>query len=131
VTKGQLIAIVDDDASVRAALDDLLGSLGWPTRTFPSAESFLHSPFLSETRCLILDVQMPGVTGLELQERLTQLGFDMPIIFITAFPDELSKSRALRAGAVDFLFKLDLNERRLVDSLHTALSKRFGPPHRP
>jgi FixJ family two-component response regulator len=132
VTKAPLITIVDDDASIRAALEELVGSLGWRTCTFPSADSFLRSPLLAETRCLILDVQMPSMSGLELQQHLARLGFDIPIIFITAYPDEAAKSQALKAGAVGFLYKpMDLNERRLVDCLHAALSKRSDPDREP
>jgi FixJ family two-component response regulator len=130
--KAPLIAIVDDDAPVRTALEDLLGSLGWSTCTFSSAESLLHSRFLLEARCLILDVQMPNMSGVELQEHLTRLGLDIPIIFITAYPDEEAKSRALKAGAIEFLYKpKDLNEHRLVHCLHAALNRRGGPAPEP
>jgi FixJ family two-component response regulator len=119
-----LIAIVDDDASIRVALEDLLGSLGWRTCMFASAEAFLNSAVLSEIRCMILDVHMPDMSGIELQEQLIDRRLDIPIIFITAFPDETTKSRALKSGAVEFLYKpIDLNERRLVSCLHKALNK--------
>jgi FixJ family two-component response regulator len=120
-----LIAIVDDDDSVRTATESIVRSLGQETRTFPSAESFLQSPFL-ETSCLILDVQMPKMNGIQLQELLLRLGVNIPIIFITAYPDETDKSRALQAGAVGYLHKAFDLEQRLVDCLNKAL-KCDGP----
>jgi FixJ family two-component response regulator len=128
LTKALLIAIVDDDAAFRTAIDELISALGWPTRAFPSAEAFLRSADLQSTQCLILDVQMPHMGGFELQERLVILGFDIPIIFVTAYPDEALRARALEAGAVDLLYKAtNLNE-RFVDCLHAALNKRPRPP---
>jgi FixJ family two-component response regulator len=120
-----LIAIVDDDDSVRTAAESIVRSLGQETRTFPSAESFLQSPVL-ETSCLILDVQMPKMNGIQLQEHLLRLGVNIPIIFITAYPDETDKSRALKAGAVGYLHKTFDLEQRLVDCLNKAL-KCDGP----
>jgi FixJ family two-component response regulator len=120
-----LIAIVDDDDSVRTATESIVRSLGQETRTFPSAESFLQSPVL-ETSCLILDVQMPKMNGIQLQEHLLRLGVNIPIIFITAYPDETDKSRALKAGAVGYLHKTFDLEQRLVDCLNKAL-KCDGP----
>jgi FixJ family two-component response regulator len=120
-----LIAIVDDDDSVRTATESIVRSLGQETRTFPSAESFLQSPFL-ETSCLILDVQMPKMNGIQLQEHLLRLGVNIPIIFITAYPDETDKSRALKAGAVGYLHKAFDLDQRLVDCLNKAL-KCDGP----
>jgi FixJ family two-component response regulator len=120
-----LIAIVDDDDSVRTATESIVRSLGQETRTFPSAESFLQSPFL-ETSCLILDVQMPKMNGIQLQEHLLRLGVNIPIIFITAYPDETDKSRALKAGAVGYLHKTFDLDQRLVDCLNKAL-KCDGP----
>jgi FixJ family two-component response regulator len=87
-----LIAIVDDDESVRMATESIVRSLGQETRTFPSAESFLQSSLVLETSCLILDVQMPKMNGIQLQEQLLRLGVNIPIIFITAYPDESDKS---------------------------------------
>jgi len=102
-------------------------SLGLATRTFASAEAFLQSSVVAETRCLILDVHMPGMSGLELQDHLSRLGSEIPIIFITAYPDEAIKARALRAGAICFLHKpIDLRGRRLVDCLYTALDRGKG-----
>jgi FixJ family two-component response regulator len=122
-----LISIVDDHSLIRATLEDLVRSLGFSVRTFASAESFLQSSSMGETRCLILDVQMPKMSGVELQDHLSQNGFDIPIIFITAYSDEAIKERALKAGAICFLRKpLDLG-RRLIDCLHAALDRGRGP----
>jgi FixJ family two-component response regulator len=121
-----LIAIVDDDDSVRTATESIVRSLGQETRTFPSAESFLQSPLVLEMSCLILDVQMPKMNGIQLQEHLLRLGVNIPIIFITAYPDETDKSRALKAGAVGYLHKAFDLEPRLVDCLNKAL-KCDGP----
>jgi FixJ family two-component response regulator len=122
-----LIAIVDDDDSVRTATESIVRSLGQETRTFPSAESFLQSPLVLETTsCLILDVQMPKMNGIQLQQHLLRLGVNIPIIFITAYPDETDKSRALKAGAVGYLHKAFDLDQRLVDCLNKAL-KCDGP----
>src|SRR5262245_8219975 len=88
LTEVPLISIVDDDDAVRGATASLVRSLGFKTRTFGSAESFLQSSSLSETRCLILDVHMPKMGGIELQDHLSRLNFKIPIIFMTAYPDE-------------------------------------------
>jgi FixJ family two-component response regulator len=128
VTDIPLISIVDDDDTVRAATKSLVGSLGFESRTFASAESFLQSSSLLETRCLILDVQMPNMSGIELQDRLSQLGFEIPIIFITAYPDDAIRERALQAGAVAFLHKpFEVHGQRFVDSLFVALERHKGP----
>ena len=109
-------------------MEDLVRSLGFLARTFDSARAFLQSTAVSETRCLILDVQMPEMSGIDLQDHLTQRSIDIPIIFITAFPDEATKARALNAGAICFLHKpLDLNGPRLVDCIYAALNGRKGP----
>jgi FixJ family two-component response regulator len=122
LTEIPLISIVDDDDTVRAAIESLVRSLGFKTRTFASAELFLQSSSLSETRCLILDVQMPNMGGIELQDHLSKLGFEMPIIFITAYPDESVRQRALQAGAVGFLLKpFEVYGQRFVDCLQEAL----------
>jgi FixJ family two-component response regulator len=122
LTEIPLISIVDDDDTVRAAIESLVRSLGFKARTFASAELFLQSSSLSETRCLILDVQMPNMGGIELQDHLSKLGFEMPIIFITAYPDESVRQRALQAGAVGFLLKpFEVYGQRFVDCLHEAL----------
>ena len=123
-----LISIVDDDDLFRAAIEHLVKSLGLTARTFASAESYLQSSWLKETHCLIADVQMPNMSGLELQERLSHLGFDIPIIFITAYPNDAVRTKAINAGAVCFLHKpLDLQGPRVADCLQAALSRPKGP----
>jgi FixJ family two-component response regulator len=125
-----LISIVDDDDTVRAATESLVRSLGFETRTFASAESFLQSSSPQETRCLILDVQMPNMSGIELQDRLSELGFEIPIIFITAYPDEAVRQRAMEAGAVAFLLKpFEVYGQRFIDCLFETLKqdKRSAP----
>jgi FixJ family two-component response regulator len=129
LTEIPLISIVDDHSLTRATIEDLVRSLGFSARSFASAESFLQSSSISETKCLILDLQMPKMSGIDLQDRLSQSGFDIPIIFITAHPDEAIKARALNAGAIGFLRKpLDLHG--LADCLHAALGRGKGvaPP---
>jgi FixJ family two-component response regulator len=122
-----LISIVDDHSLMREAIEDLVKSLGFSARTFASAESFLQSSSIGETGCLILDVQMAKMSGVDLQDHLSQNGFDIPIIFITAYSDEAIKERALNAGAICFLRKpLDIG-RRLIDCLHMALDRGRGP----
>jgi FixJ family two-component response regulator len=95
-----IVMIVDDDESVRKAARRLIKSYGFPVETFASADDFLASGRLSETACLVLDVQMPGVNGLELQSRLVAGGDQVPIIFITAFNDENARAQALKSGAL-------------------------------
>jgi FixJ family two-component response regulator len=130
LTETPLISIVDDDDLVRAAIESLVRSLGLTTRTFASAEAFLQSSVVAETRCLVLDVQLPQMSGVELQHRLSHLGFEIPIIFITAYRDETVKARALNAGAICFLYKpLDLQGGRLADCLYAALDRGKGPAH--
>jgi FixJ family two-component response regulator len=100
-----VVSIVDDDASVRVATHRLVRSLGYIAHTFSSADEFLKSPHVNDTSCLIADVQMPGMSGVELQSVLLAQGRRMPIIFITAFPEESARRRALEAGAMCFLTK--------------------------
>jgi FixJ family two-component response regulator len=124
LTEIPLISIVDDDPFFRGALEQLVRSHGFAARTFESAESYLRSTWMKQTRCLIADVQMPNMTGLELQERLSHLGFDTPVIFITAYPDDAVRTEAMKAGAVGFLHKpLDLQGRQFLDCLQKALHK--------
>ena len=100
-----LVAVVDDDESVRTAIGSLFRSMGFRTELFGDGERFLGSPKLREFSCLILDVQMPGMDGLELQLRLAAASHPIPIIFVTAYADEKARARALRGGAVSFLAK--------------------------
>ena len=99
------ISIVDDDKSVRTALETLMRSLGHNVSTFGSAEEFLESEKLHDTSCLITDVQMPSLTGIDLQDRLIADGCRIPIIFITGHPDDNVRARGMNAGAVGFLVK--------------------------
>jgi FixJ family two-component response regulator len=99
------ISVVDDDASIREALKSLMRSAQFDVEAFASAEEFLASERVSDTACLILDLALPGMSGLELQNHLNGEGRCIPIIFITAQPDDASRQRALKGGAVDFLRK--------------------------
>jgi FixJ family two-component response regulator len=100
-----LIAIVDDDECVRDGIQTLVRSLGYHASTFGSANEFLKSGQVHNTSCLISDVQMPGLNGIDLQDRLIARGHRIPIIFITGHPDERVRARAMKAGAVAFLIK--------------------------
>jgi FixJ family two-component response regulator len=115
-----MISIVDDDQAVRDATRALIRSLGYRVATFASAEEFLASERLHDTSCLISDVQMPGVTGIELQDRLVAGGHRIPIIFMTAFPDDRVRDRAMRSGAVSFMSK-PFSETNLIVCLDRAL----------
>jgi FixJ family two-component response regulator len=115
-----LVSVVDDDESVRESLPDLLGELGFAVRAFSSAEEFLASDCVAETRCLILDVAMPGMSGPDLQREMKLRGHQTPIVFITAQRDEGVRSRLLEQGAVDCLFK-PFSETVLLDALNAAL----------
>ena len=122
-----VISIVDDDPSVREGTEDLIKAMGLIPEAFERAEDFLKPNRLYSTSCLIADVQMPNINGLELCERLSDLGFDIPTVFITAHPDDAVKMRALSAGAVCFLHKpLDLQGRRLAECVEEALNRRGG-----
>jgi FixJ family two-component response regulator len=114
------ISIIDDDSSVRVAMEDLVNSLGFVAHAFECAGDFLRSPQIDNTTCLIADVQMPGMNGLELQSELLAQGRRIPIIFITAFPDVRLRKRAEAAGAVAFLEK-PFDGCTLVSILHTAV----------
>jgi FixJ family two-component response regulator len=100
-----LVAVIDDDESVRESLPDLLREFGYSVLAFSSAEAFLASDCLFETRCLILDISMPGMTGPELQQQLTDRGQEIPVIFITARADERVRARLVDQGAVACLSK--------------------------
>lgn len=112
--------MVDDDESVRESLPDLLREFGFAVRAFSSGEAFLSSGYLDGTRCLILDIAMRGMTGLDLQEELTRRGQKIPIIFITAKRDDSIRARALERGAVEFLYK-PFSDTTLLDALNAAL----------
>jgi len=118
-----VISIIDDDGSVRAATYNLVRSLGYVVHTFASAREFLQSPHLNETSCVITDVQMPVMTGLELQAHLLATGYRAPFIFITAFATEDARAQALKAGASCFLTKPFTGE-ALISCLDAALRER-------
>lgn len=120
--KVPVIAIVDDDESFRRATTSFVRSLGYGTATFESAEAFLKSDRFCDTDCLITDVQMPGMTGIELQGRLIADGHRLPVIFITAFPEMRARAQALAAGAIGFLAK-PFNDQNLITCLNEALTR--------
>ena len=120
LSSASIVSIVDDDESVRAAMSSLVRSLGYNSCVFRSAEEFLTSPRLRDTSCLIADVQMPGMSGLELQDELAIRRPDMPVIFITAFPEERIRKRAEAAGAVAF-FSKPVDNDALIERLDAAL----------
>ncbi|MGC1450832.1 MAG: response regulator [Candidatus Sulfotelmatobacter sp.] len=115
-----LVAVVDDDESVRESLPDLLGEFGFQARVFSSAQEFLVSDSVGQTKCLVLDIAMPGMTGFDLQQELKVRGQNIPIIFITGQKDETVRKRALERGAVGFLLK-PFSDTALLRALHTAL----------
>ena len=125
---GLFVSVVDDDQSVRESLPDLLRQLGYATQVFSSAEEFLASDCIGETRCLILDVVLPGMSGPDLQQELTRRGHQIPIIFITGLADETARERLLSEGAVECLYK-PFSEAALLAALHAA--RLVNLPNRP
>jgi FixJ family two-component response regulator len=118
-----LISIVDDDESVRDATKSLLRSFGYTAQSFGSAEEFLDSARIEETDCLVTDVQMPGLTGVELQDRLLSDGHDVPTIFISAYPSPRLEQQVLKSGAIAYLRK-PLKEEELLEYIGAALKRR-------
>lgn len=118
-----LLAVVDDDESVRESLPDLLNELGFASQTFSSAEAFLSSACLDQTRCLILDIAMPGMTGLDLQAALRRDGRMIPIVFITAQRDKAIHDRAFRQGAIRLLLK-PFSDTALLEAVTAALQMK-------
>ena len=118
-----LVTVVDDDESVRDALKGFMKSVGFAAESFSSAEDFLGSDILDKTSCLIVDVHMPVMTGLELQCRLRNDQSRIPMIFITAGDDPAARAQALKAGAVDFLRKPFAGD-SLLDAIHAALGNK-------
>jgi FixJ family two-component response regulator len=116
---------VEDDESVREAIYDLMDCMGLRTEIFSSAEDFLNSDGLRDTTCLIVDVRMPGMSGLELQSHLNATGFRIPIIFMSAHDDGEAESRALGAGAIDFL-KKPFSEDALLRAIRASLNIEEG-----
>ncbi len=117
---GPLVSVVDDDESVRQSLPDLLKEFGFSAEAFSSAEEFLESDSIGRTRCLILDVVMPGMTGPDLQRELARRGQRIPIVYITAHRDETIRPRLLGMGAVECLFK-PFSDAALHEALSSAL----------
>jgi FixJ family two-component response regulator len=115
-----LVSIVDDDESVRESLPDLLREFGFAAQAFSSAEEFLASNYVDETRCLILDIAMPGMSGPDLQRELTRRRKEIPIVFITAHGDETVRPRLIEQGAVECLFK-PFSDTALLGALNAAL----------
>jgi FixJ family two-component response regulator len=120
-----VVAVIDDDASVRTATDNLLCSHGYLVDTFASAEEFLQSARLSDSACVIADVQMPAMSGLDLLTHMRTQGYAAPFIFITAFPEESVRARALRAGAICFLAKPFAGP-TLINCVESALNRHRG-----
>ena len=118
-----LVSVVDDDESVRESLPDLLRECGFAVEAFASAEAFLVSACLGQTQCLLLDIAMPGMSGLELQRELTRRRHAIPSVFITAHGDETDRPRLLAQGAVACLFK-PFSEAALLEALQAALRGR-------
>jgi FixJ family two-component response regulator len=114
------VSIVDDDESVRESLPDLLREFGFAAQAFSSAEEFLASEYVGQTRCLILDIVMPGMSGPDLQRELTFRRHSIPIVFMTAHGDENVRPRVLERGAVECLFK-PFSETALLEAINTAL----------
>jgi len=124
-TERPLLSVVDDDEMLRESLPDLLREFGFAARAFSSGPEFLSSDYVGDTRCLILDVAMPGMSGLDLQDELKRRGQAIPIIFITGQKDEDIRKRAFRQGAVKFLYK-PFSDSALLDAVNTALSGKQG-----
>ena len=120
-----LISVIDDDESVRRTTTLLIESFGLRATAFASAESFLKSGQVHDTSCLILDVRMPGMNGLELQSKLAAAGYGIPIIFVTAYDDKESRGRAMQAGAVAFLGK-PFSDEQLLQTVRSALGHDNG-----
>ena len=118
--KRSLVTVVDDDESVRESLPDLLREFGYEVEAFSSAEEFLASESIARTRCLILDIAMPGMSGPDLQHKLALRGEMIPIVFITAQGDETIRLRAIQQGAVECLLK-PFSDTALLSALNTAM----------
>ena len=116
-----LVSVVDDDQSVRESLPDLLSQFGCDTEIFASAKEFLASGSIEKTQCLLLDIAMPGMSGLDLQRELRRRGHAIPIVFITAYGDKAVRPRVLQQGAVECLFK-PFSDTDLLEALRKALA---------
>ena len=123
MAKPKLISVVEDDQPFRESMRNLMTSLGYTVEAFPSAADFLASPLLTKTACLVSDVQMPGMTGVELYKHLVDVGHRIPTILVTAYPDELTRKRALKDGVVCYLSK-PVDDDHLERCLRSALESR-------
>ena len=121
--KKPLVAVVDDDTSMRETTQDLLESAGMHTATFASAEAFLQSNGVQRVACLVADIRMPGISGLELHERLVAAGRPIPTVLMTAYPEESVRARALKSGVVGFLPK-PFTAEELLACIGSALGRR-------
>jgi FixJ family two-component response regulator len=126
IMKKVLVSIVDDDRFFRESTGRFMRSLGYTIEVFPSAADFLASPRLSETACLIADVHMPAMTGLELYRRLIEAGHSIPTIIVTAYPNDVDRVRALNDGVICYLGK-PVDEQHLIRRLRMALSSGDAP----
>ena len=125
MSKKPLISVVDDDASVRAGMLDLVQAIGFAAQAFEGASDFLNSDRIDSTSCLISDVRMPVMTGLELHDRLVAAGKTIPTILLTAYPNEPDRERALQAGVICYLTK-PYNQDDLLACIRSALESRGG-----
>ena len=117
-----VVAIVDDDPSVRKGLERLIRSLGWQAETFASAQEFLDRPRTEAPSCLVLDLQLPGLSGLDLQKRMAEAGLEIPIVFLTGHGDIPASVKAMKAGAVEFLTK-PVDEEHLLKAIQEAIER--------
>jgi FixJ family two-component response regulator len=123
MAKNALISVVEDDEPFRESMRKLMTALGYTVEAFPSAANFLASPRLAETACLVADVQMPGMTGIELHRHLVDAGYAIPTILVTAYPNEAARTRALKTGVVCYLQK-PVDDDQLERCLRSALQSR-------
>jgi FixJ family two-component response regulator len=129
MSRPTLISVVEDDQPFRESMRKLITLLGYTVETFPSATSFLASPVLAKTACLVADVNMPGMTGVQLHRHLADAGYTIPTILVTAYPDELVRKRALNDGVVCYLSK-PVDDDHLERCLRSALrSAEPAPDH--
>jgi FixJ family two-component response regulator len=126
MSKSLLVSVVEDDGSFRESMSMLLCSFGYSVEVFASAVDFLASPRISDTACLIADVNMPEMTGIELYQRLVDAGHAIPTILVTAFPNDVDRARALNDGVVCYLRK-PVDDQRLIGCVRTAFASH-GPP---
>jgi FixJ family two-component response regulator len=125
-----LIAIVDDDPSVRRSLQRLIRSAGWKAETFASAQEFLARPLADAPSCLVLDLQLPGLSGLDLQQRMAELGLEVPVVFLSGHGNIPASVQAMKKGAIEFLTK-PVDEQNLLKAIQEAIERdRSNRQHR-